>query len=71
MKVFDDKDPVLYNFENMDDMQEKISLVEEEMIRRATQTLTTDQKQPQAQEPGAAAANVAELQNPAGGARKE
>jgi hypothetical protein len=35
MKVFEDQPPVLYNFEDQDDMDRKMELVEEEIIRRS------------------------------------
>jgi hypothetical protein len=47
MKVFPDELPVLYNFEDQDDMDRKMQLVEEEMVRRAQQTIM------QAQQPAA------------------
>jgi len=34
MKVFEDKPPVLYNFEDQDDMDRKMQLISEEMDRR-------------------------------------
>jgi hypothetical protein len=44
MKVFPDELPVLYNFEDQDDMDRKMQLVEEEMVRRAQQTLMQAQQ---------------------------
>ena len=38
MKVFEDELPVLYNFEDQDDMDRKMQLVEQEMVRRAQET---------------------------------
>jgi hypothetical protein len=35
MKVFEDQPPILYNFEDQDDMDRKMELVEQEMIRRS------------------------------------
>ncbi|MEX2141757.1 MAG: hypothetical protein WD894_21000 [Pirellulales bacterium] len=73
MKVFPDQLPVLYNFEDMDDMERKLLLVEEEMIRRATQTLNPGQPSQGTAEQasGEPAADVAELQNSADGVRKQ
>lgn len=73
MQVFPDLPAVLYNFEDMDDMKRKIDLVNAEMVRRATETIT--QASPPAQgtskenaaEPGA---NVAELPSFDPGVRK-
>jgi hypothetical protein len=44
MKVFEDELPVLYNFEDQDDMDRKMQLVEQEMVRRAQETLTQAQQ---------------------------
>jgi hypothetical protein len=44
MKVFEDELPVLYNFEDQDDMDRKMQLVEQEMIRRAQATLMQAQQ---------------------------
>ncbi len=73
MKVFPDLPAVLYNFEDMDDVQRKAAMVDQEMARRATQTLTEGQ-QP-AQQTGneavtAPQTNVAELPNSQPGVRK-
>jgi len=46
MKVFPDELQVLYNFEDQDDMDRKMQLVEEEMVRRAQQTLMQAQQPP-------------------------
>jgi hypothetical protein len=35
MKVFEDQPPVLYNFEDQDDMDRKMELIEQEIIRRS------------------------------------
>jgi ketosteroid isomerase-like protein len=73
MKVFPDQPPVLYNFEDMDDMERKLHLVNEEMIRRATQTITEGQQPSQGsaeRNAGEPAAGVAEVQNPADAIRK-
>ncbi len=43
MKVFDDQPPVIYNFEDQDDMERKKQLVEEEMVRRSTAILQASQ----------------------------
>jgi hypothetical protein len=64
MKVFPDLPAVLYNFEDMDDMQRKAELVEQEMVRRETQAITGGQ--PPAQQTGnenvaAPPTNVAEV----------
>jgi hypothetical protein len=73
MKVFPDLPAVLYNFEDMDDMKRKLELVNEELVRRATQTIAQDPKSASgtgnqnAPEP---TANMAELQNPSSGVRK-
>ena len=42
MKVFDDQPPVLYNFEDQDDMDRKMELVEEEIIRRSQANSAAD-----------------------------
>jgi hypothetical protein len=73
MKVFPDMPAVLYNFEDMDDMQRKAALVDKELLRRATETLTSGQES--AQETGnenvaAPGTNVAELPNSSPGVRK-
>jgi hypothetical protein len=44
MKVFEDELPVLYNFEDQDDMDRKMQLVEQEMIRRAQDTIMQAQQ---------------------------
>ena len=73
MQVFPDLPAVLYNFEDMDDMQRKAALVEQEMVRRATQTIT--EGQPPAQQTGnetvaAPPTNVADLPNSQSGVRQ-
>ena len=52
MKVFDDQPPVLYNFEDQDDMDRKMELISEEMARRE-QAAVEEAKQTllQAQQP--------------------
>jgi hypothetical protein len=52
MKVFDDQPPVLYNFEDQDDMDRKMQLIGEEMARRE-QAAVEEAKQTllQAQQP--------------------
>ncbi len=42
MKVFEDQPPVLYNFEDQDDMDRKMELVEAEIIRRSQSSSTAD-----------------------------
>jgi hypothetical protein len=42
MKVFEDQPPVLYNFEDQDDMDRKMELVEQEIIRRSQASLGAD-----------------------------
>jgi hypothetical protein len=42
MKVFEDQPPVLYNFEDQDDMDRKMELVEQEIIRRSQASLSAD-----------------------------
>ena len=73
MKVFPDQPAVLYNFEDMDDTERKLKLVEEEMTRRATQTLTggAASRGTAGATVGEPAAGVAELPNSADGIRKQ
>jgi hypothetical protein len=43
MKIFEDQPPVLYNFEDQDDMDRKMELVEQEMIRRSKASTVADE----------------------------
>jgi hypothetical protein len=74
MKVFPDELPVLYNFEDMEDLERKVELVKQEMVRRATQTVTQGAtEQPAAHGPDASGApsGVARVPSSTGAGRQQ